>query len=188
MQPRGARLVIPELQINPNKSCRFPLKVRGTCFYNAYEPPSCSTFEHGSTANGRITEKSMSYLLDDVARSLANPLPRRKALKQLGGLFLGGLAARLATARANAQEEDRDGCHGRCREKGGKCCEASSGPNFCVPLNRVCCGNRSSASCEAGDRCCGGQSCCPEGRHCCGTVCCGQGLVCRNGRCTASRA
>ena len=64
----------------------------------------------------------MSYLLDNVARTLASPAtPRRKALKLLGGLLAGGVLSAVGIGRAAAQDEVQCGA-GRC-PKGKSCCQ-----------------------------------------------------------------
>jgi len=107
----------------------------------------------------------MNYLIDDVARILANPMPRRKALKMFGRTLGGALLASLGVPRADAALTQST-CtpptpSGRCK------CGTSSGT---CTNGQVICG--SSANC----------TCCPAGRACCGTngqpVCCPPGQCC----------
>ena len=54
----------------------------------------------------------MSYLFDDVARTLANPTAsRRQSLKLLGGLLAGGILGAAGIARA-AQDKRKIPCTG----------------------------------------------------------------------------
>ena len=50
----------------------------------------------------------MSYLLDDIARILASPIPRRQALRLLGGILAGGILSTLGVKQAAAQQESED--------------------------------------------------------------------------------
>jgi hypothetical protein len=58
---------------------------------------------------------NMSYLLDDVARTLASPTtPRRQSLKLLGALLAGGILGAVGVGRAVAQDEAV--CGANCRD------------------------------------------------------------------------
>ena len=130
-------------------------------------------------------------LVDDAARILASPLPRRQALKALSGVLTGGLLAALGVRQAAAQT-----CSPAC--KGGEtCCVGVNGQRFCSIPGGTCCGNtscndtqqccRTSAQpfCTTNPTCCGTTSCGPN-ISCCANVCCGAGQACKNGRCQGS--
>jgi len=138
----------------------------------------------------------MSFLIDDVARIMASPLPRRKALKLLGSTFAGAVWAAVSVQPARAQ------CSGttRCPDvPNGKACRANTPcetcPNCCCNLHEpadhpfdgfdtskpdgVCvigvpCG---------GQVCCAANSpapvCCPGAQH--GGWCCPAGTFCGKG-------
>ena len=129
---------------------------------------------------------NMSNFLDDVARSLASPLPRRKALKLLGGVLMGSLAATLWPRQAGAQEEEEGltvTCKPACPAT-QHCCLVHGKPR-CVTGS--CCGKH---VCELTEACCGNRVCCPRGRQCCGSsahaICCRENAACVKGRCSVS--
>src|SRR5580704_12324874 len=104
-------------------------------------------------------------LVDDAARILASPLPRRQALKALSGVLTGGLLAALGVRRANAQT-----CNPAC--KGGEtCCRGTNGRLFCSIPGGTCCGN---TSCNDAQQCCrtSAQPFCTTNPICCGTSSC----------------
>jgi len=110
----------------------------------------------------------MSYLIDEVARSLATSLPRRRALNLIGRLLVGGLFGTAGLQRALAQPKGT--CGGQNCSGGQKCCTTAS-PNFCAQQNQVCCGTTS----------------CQQNRVCCNGVCCNAGQTCMgSGLCSAS--
>jgi hypothetical protein len=148
----------------------------------------------------------MSFLLDDVARILASPLPRRQAVKLLGGALAGGFLGALGLRRATAQDQPDVKCAAPKVKCGTKCCVATdqccNTPGyvlFCAPKTRVCCGHK---SCPATDKCCTtatppfcavkthtccGATSCKPGEVCCNGVCCAVGRRCVKGRCEASK-
>src|SRR4051812_15606820 len=97
----------------------------------------------------------MSYLIDDVARSLASPKPRREALQLVGRMLAGGLFGAIAL-RAQAPNCGSQRCSGS-----QKCCTTGTSP-FCAQQNQVCCGN---TSCQMNRTCCSGV-CCTAGQNC----------------------
>jgi hypothetical protein len=148
---------------------------------------------------------NMSYFLDDVARILASPMPRRQSLRLLGGLiagtFLGNLGIRQAIAQqSSANAETRCGTGSLTCKSNQVCCTTGSKP-FCVTMGKSCCGNTSCSStaqtcCTTssapfcitkGKTCCGKTSCDPS-HVCCNGVCCADHQVCVKGRCQASSA
>jgi len=115
----------------------------------------------------------MSHLVDDLARILASPTPRRKTLKLLGGALAGGLLGTLGVKRADAAT-----CFPACR-RGEFCCTSGSRP-FCTPVGTTCCGN---SACLPFQTCCSNGSnhfCAPFGWTCCGNGSCFPGQKCCN--------
>lgn len=90
--------------------------------------------------------KHMSYLIDDVARTLASPMPRRKAFaalgRLLGGAALGAVFSSVGLAAVAA------GCGAACQLNGGS-------PTTC-PTGMTC--SKSTGlgvcNCDAGTCCC----------------------------------
>jgi hypothetical protein len=147
----------------------------------------------------------MTNRLDEMAKALAGELPRREALKRLGGLVVGGLAASLGLpSRAWADDSVADcfdaccrgnpgvhKCHEACKQGaqtscGGVCCPSSlciSGT--CCPAALVC-GTGSSAVCCAppslciAGKCCPATEVCPDGPS---PVCCSPPSVCVSNGC-----
>jgi hypothetical protein len=113
----------------------------------------------------------MSYFIDDIARTLVGPMPRRNALRLVGGLLLGVLGVKRAAADDDAEEKD---CDPRCSST-QHCCRGFNRKDFCLSTSLRCCGNIMN---------------CPKTQVCCGSgtraVCCSQGQICNNGRCSAS--
>ena len=60
----------------------------------------------------------MSYLIDDVAKTLAGPMPRRKAFRLIGGVIAGAFMTTIGAKRVFA--DDCGGTH-TCKCI-GKCC------------------------------------------------------------------
>lgn len=109
----------------------------------------------------------MGSFFDNVARTLATPMPRRKAFRLLGGALLGGLFAPYALAAACTT-------NGNCNTN--QCCLAGQ-----------CAGKSSNVQCTS--ICCAPGTCCFSGTACgviCGSSCCGAGQCCKNGACQSS--
>jgi len=153
----------------------------------------------------------MSYRIDDIARILATPMPRRQAFRLLTGTLAGGVLGSLgirsafgqATPNATAcrpacpplQTCCTTGTRPFCASRGQsccgnysygfgqKCCTTGTVP-FVVSNNRTCCGNGSCFS--FGQMCCTTGSspfCASTGNTCCGNTSCQRGDVCCNGTC-----
>jgi hypothetical protein len=132
----------------------------------------------------------MSNLFDDLARTLAQPMPRRGALRALGvGLAVAaipGLRARDArasgtvTCRANEKKCSNGKGSELCVEAGGTCCEFGPESGYSTGLLVGCrkgytCGGKSNGvfeACKCSTLCQDG-SCCPRniGRCVNGTCC-----------------
>jgi hypothetical protein len=131
----------------------------------------------------------MGNLVDDAARILASPMPRRQAVQALSRVLMGSLLAALGVRDSQGQASCRPPCSG-----GQQCCPGGDGDNdaddrgrgFCVGSSRTCCG---STSCAAGQTCCTGRNgqkfCIDAGRTCCGDDAddaCRAGQTCCTGR------
>jgi len=151
----------------------------------------------------------MSAMMDDIARIIASPISRRKALKLVGGTISGAVLASLGLGKAafglplpyDAQQtQDQSGgddhhkgcgkdeiaCGKTCCDKDKQCCG-----DTCCDKEAVCCKNRCCRHDETccGDRCCGKEAvccksrCCGREETCCGDHCCRADRVCCNNRC-----
>jgi len=151
------------------------------------------------------TPDKMASLVDEAARILAGPTPRRQALKLLAGALAGGFLGTLGARRAKAQiAPDAFGhcpgggvsCsyagHTFCLSRGKTCCGDTSGCNsnqtccttgsrpFCANGGTTCCGN---TSCNSTQKCCTTGStafCAPTGQSCCGSTSCTSTQKCCN--------
>jgi len=140
-------------------------------------------------------------LIDQTARILAGPMPRRGALLALGRVLTGGLFAALSIQRADSQTSSKTcGGGGGCGAS-QKCCETAGIAAFCIDVTRICCAN---ISCSMSEQCCTtgtkafcagknstccGKSTCSAGSTCCANkTCCGKNQTCVGGRCQASKA
>jgi hypothetical protein len=113
---------------------------------------------------------SKSSLFDDVARSLASPIPRRRACAQiLRGLAVTALASLGSPGVALA----------------AKC---GKGEFTC---GKNCCAN-GKQKCLSGGHCCNngnvcGNNCLGKNQFCCnGKTVCNHGQTCKNGKCVTS--
>ena len=119
--------------------------------------------------------KPMDNLLDDISRILATPMPRRKALRHLGGILAGAVIAAAAGQRVGAAAQQNPGCDAKSctapksccgNAKTGVCCNpnhccASRGntsaccsPNSCVCASGTCAASLSDGSCPSGCKLC----------------------------------
>jgi hypothetical protein len=95
--------------------------------------------------------RGVDSALDGVARALAAPLSRRRALAAAGGVV--AAASLLRPARASAD----------CWPGGPKVCENSHGAKVCVPANLNCCSNENCAiACPYPWRVCAGPAICND--------------------------
>ena len=135
---------------------------------------------------------------DEIARILASPMPRRRALKLAGGALIGAAFANLGIRRAAAQES---GCceisnsvclqlvnPRECRGTffpGRTCCEVGpGGTKICCAADKVCRDCIGANRVRVGRKCCSPQekcSVCPGGTV---LLCCTLGTECvrREGR------
>jgi hypothetical protein len=121
----------------------------------------------------------MRYLLDDVARSLAEPMTRKRAIRVLGGAFATAVVPSLArTGTAHAQDMRRAGLD-YC---GAGTTPCPAAPNCCDP-GWYCADKPTHACCPNGNEYCvlpsGDATCCDAGNHCApGIGCCGKKAFC----------
>jgi hypothetical protein len=119
----------------------------------------------------------MEHWLDDLAKTVAGGMSRRRALKALGGVLAGALAGGLVPRGAEAQS----GCattgksctHQKCCE--GLTCVGPGTGKFCCPKDLVCgsgcCDSTKADRCTRGKCMCGTNAPCPTGQHCVGGAC-----------------
>lgn len=125
--------------------------------------------------------------LDDLARLAAGGLPRRAALRRLGGGLAAALLASLGLAEDAAAAPPGPPGPIQCQHP----CPVPGRVNrfVCCPPGTVF----NSRTCTA-DGCCrdarvytsastGQKKCCPDGRAGCGTICCPPGATCKDGAC-----
>ena len=141
----------------------------------------------------------MSERFDELARSLARPMPRRAMVRlvagSVAGLAFGGLRAPLALAQFDGCEGDSIPCGGStldCYLPGRDTCCPTRNDNVyasdVVPFDTdaVCCWDKAGNAVPlgaAGWTCCGGTTPCPPEGECCGDVCCPEGKECIRGEC-----
>ncbi len=94
----------------------------------------------------------MSYLIDDVARVLASPLPRRKAFRLLGGIMAGAFMGTVGAHRAMAANSICCSNGTGCSNNGGNCGgDASSRDATCC--STCCCASGTcSSTASSGNR------------------------------------
>src|SRR5262249_62102711 len=83
----------------------------------------------GAATRKEKRKNVMSFLIDEVARIVASPMPRRKALKLLGSALSGAILATLSVGRAKAQCST---CSGKCNANSpceAQCAQCCCGPN-----------------------------------------------------------
>lgn len=140
---------------------------------------------------------------DDLARALAAPVSRRRALRIAGAALLGASAGAARPGRAQARRTtcanpgdvacrfpvpSLDGCCYTVSHGGGrKCCEGADASQ-CVSVSEICCFDHQSGgfgTCPPSlPQCCyesGGVQCCPSTSKCCPTSashCCEPPYLC----------
>jgi len=128
----------------------------------------------------------MGELFDDIARVLAGPLPRRRAIFQAAGLLAGAALAGLRPAISEADTVCCDPQTNRCCPPGVACCGLGGphGAPNCCGHGQTCCNPATGACCSPGELCCRGAClphgipCCDTGAQLCGRVCCPDGQTC----------
>jgi len=133
----------------------------------------------------------MSAVMDDIARIIARPIPRRQALRLVGGVVGGTIAAALGKAKGLGSWAAQVG--GASVATSPKCgrgqfaCGTGSRA-VCCSSGTTCCGNTT-----VGFTCCGSsQGCCTDAKTaycapprstCCKGASCGSTQSCCNGKC-----
>jgi hypothetical protein len=124
----------------------------------------------------------MENHFDELAKLLAGDMPRREALKRLGGLFVGAIAASLGLqGRAWGRSPVADCIQTCCRGTTGRAraaCNQACQQGLLTSCGGVCC---RASLCISG-------TCCLPPRVVCGKtaatlVCCLGGFLCINGVC-----
>jgi hypothetical protein len=121
----------------------------------------------------------MSELFDNITRIVGSPVPRRQALKAIGGALLGAVFAgsTYRKTRAAADQTCCQGDDGTCLLPGMADC------NYAVVM-----WNQNNCAVQGGQWVAGG-SCCTESlaclpnENCCGFICCPPGGECFGGVC-----
>lgn len=152
----------------------------------------------------------MSHLLDEVARALADPVPRRTALRLVGSVVTGGLLSSLGIKNAWAIGT----CGGKSFDSNHSCC-TSWAPPFILTKPKTCCGqfgcDSNHSCCTTGSSpflvskpksCCGNFGCdnehiccttssqpflCNVGQTCCGNTYCEAGHYCCGTQCCSEK-
>jgi hypothetical protein len=130
----------------------------------------------------------MSQLFDNITRIVGSPVPRRQALKAIGGALLGVVFAGSSyrKTRAAADQTCCQGDAGTCVLQGTVDCNyATVAWTEIDCIWRVgqwldggsCC--TESLACRADENCCG-FICCPPEKQCFGGVCCTLEQLCGN--------
>jgi hypothetical protein len=94
----------------------------------------------------------MSYLIDDVAKTLASPMPRRKAFRFIGGVVAGAFMTTIGAKRASAAacSGTTCKCNGQCCNPGQCClstgCVTTSG-SFCTSDGGIIATNQGGGQC-----------------------------------------
>src|SRR5579864_8672041 len=106
----------------------------------------------------------MSYLIDDVARIVATPMPRRQALSLLmrsviGASAFAALARRTLAQQTDCGSNDPTGCCKCCKNgncsSGQKCCVSQGANSICctVSTGYCCCPGTGTCSLSTGTQC-----------------------------------
>lgn len=103
----------------------------------------------------------MAHILDEIARILASPMPRRDAMKAMGKALGVGLLALVGADKAFGICSGF-GCGANCCSVGQTCCSGGFRPPFCAPAGRQCC---SDSTCALNETCCD-LACCAPGQSC----------------------
>ncbi|MGZ4387105.1 MAG: hypothetical protein ACXVZO_09255 [Gaiellaceae bacterium] len=133
--------------------------------------------------------------LDDLARVLAEPMPRRRVLGVIGAAVVAAAVPRWATASPRRVMIGVPAGHttravrGTCGPPGLPC---QNDPYYCRAPGTTCCPNNPHNYCaKASDCCSGGRECCRTnlGQFCCNYSdpthpgCCDKGQLCVKGAC-----
>ncbi|HEX8557495.1 MAG TPA: hypothetical protein VF668_05310 [Pyrinomonadaceae bacterium] len=145
----------------------------------------------------------MSELFDDISRIVGSPIPRRRAIRAVGGAVLGAFLGASVFRRLGSAQTATTCCRGlggsacvfqgqvvcgrdaftqeRCESLGG---EWRAGHTCCLDSHtcaspQVCCG---ATCCDSTNSVCLNDACCPTNRVCGNsTICCPSGTICAPG-------
>src|SRR5436190_6866978 len=102
----------------------------------------------GSAAGPRATDGA---LVDGIARALAEPMPRRRAIGLVGGMLLAGSLLRPGRARGDARV-----CPPSSQPAATKKCQSPGGQSLCTTPDMPCCNtDRCAVACHFYQRCTG---------------------------------
>ena len=122
----------------------------------------------------------MTAFLDELARTMARPMPRRRALRIVGGAVVAAAVPGFATTKARAASSFHD-----CEPKGGRLCECNCKGEVC---QRICCSPAEEYDCNCLSVA-GGAAC--KCKRKCGSACCHRGQYCGSAKnalcCNTSR-
>ena len=125
----------------------------------------------------------MTAFLDDLARSMAKPLPRRRVLRLFGGTIVAVALPGIVSPKARGGSRFH-----LCEPQGGLLCECNcGGPNGDI-CQRTCCTPKEDYECNCGTVAEGASCKC---RRKCGSACCHRGQYCASAKnavcCNTSR-
>src|SRR3954466_2675639 len=95
--------------------------------------------------------EAMHELFDDMARLVASPMPRKQALRLIGGMLVGSVGSLLWPSRVQAQVQAQ--CGGKVPPQ---VCRAGPSNVTCCYADEMCCGRNHPQS----------ASCCAPGTYC----------------------
>ena len=103
----------------------------------------------------------MSTHWDEFSKSLAQPVPRRESLRQLGAIFAAAALAPLGTAFGRGRSpKPQDPCAAFCK------CSNKKAQNQCLSACKAC--NQDPSRLTGS---CGNYACCSNGQYSCGGFC-----------------
>jgi hypothetical protein len=115
----------------------------------------------------------MDRFLDDMARALGQPVPRRKAFKSIAALLGGALLAVMSPPKASAGPGNCTTCQNNGDCTSNNCASCGQNTKICCPTGSVCCGTT---------QCCVSAACCDAATGNCRTSAqqagCGNGNAC----------
>jgi hypothetical protein len=127
----------------------------------------------------------VSELLGELARTLATPMSRSRAVKLLGATLV---SAAFPIGRMRpAEAASVAGCAGKCAGQ-VKCCKQCPGKYggilfICCAQGQTCRWEAPSAQYKCGRVGCKDATRCKKGERACGDKCCKQGQTCCDGKC-----
>jgi len=125
----------------------------------------------------------MPHIVDDIARILATPVPRRQAFKLVGRVLAGAFVGALGMRAQNANSANLNSgaiCGSTRCQKNQTCCTQNQGAfrPFCASQSKTCCGN---STVNGNQQCCRTSSIpfvTNSNQSCCGNGACNRGQLC----------